>query len=218
MKQFVVIGCGRFGKSLALKLSELDQEVLVIDQEEEVINEISPYVTQAVVADVTVEGVMKDLGIQNFDVVIIGMSSNFEASVLATANAKELGVKTVVAKVKDSLNGKIMRKIGADSVIIPEKESGLRLAHHLTKGGIIDFIEVSEEFSMMEVVTPKSWINSKIHDLDVRNKYKVSIIAIRRGEETFINPGPDYVITKNDTLLVLGRTIDVEGLVNITND
>lgn len=218
MKQFVVIGCGRFGKSLALKLSELDQEVLVIDEDEDIINEISPYVTQAVVADVTVEGVMESLGIQNFDVVIIGMSSNFEASVLATAYAKELGVGTVVVKVRDSLNGKIMTKIGADSVIIPEKESGHRLAHSLTKKGIVDFIEVSEEFSMMEVMAPKSWVKDKIHDLDIRNKFKVSIIAVRRGEETFINPDPNYVISEKDTLLVIGKTTDIENLVNITND
>lgn len=159
MKQFVVIGCGRFGKSLALKLSELNQEVLVIDQDEDVVNEISPFVNYAVTADVTAEGVLEDLGVQNFDVVIIGMSSNFEASVLVTATAKELGVDTVIAKVKDTLHGKIMTKIGADKVIIPEKETGLRLAHSLTKKSIIDFIEVSEEFSLMEIKAPKNWTN-----------------------------------------------------------
>ncbi|QQK07520.1 potassium channel family protein [Miniphocaeibacter halophilus] len=218
MKQFVVIGCGRFGKSLALKLSELNQEVLVIDQDEDVVNEISPSVTYAVTADVTAEGVLEDLGVQNFDVVIIGMSSNFEASVLVTATAKELGVDTVIAKVKDTLHGKIMTKIGADKVIIPEKETGLRLAHSLTKKSIIDFIEVSEEFSLMEIKAPKNWTNKMIKDLEIRNKYNLSIIAVRRNEDIIINPEADLVIGSSDVLSVVGKTSDIEELVNITND
>ena len=218
MKQIVVIGCGRFGKSLALKLAELDQEVLVIDQDEDVINEIAPYVTHAVTADVVTEGVMEDLGVQNFDVVVIGMSSNFEASVLATTVAKELGVKTVIAKVKDSTHGKILRKIGADEVIIPEKETGLRLAHVLTKNSIVDFIELSDEFSMIEIEAPSIWVNRKIEDIDIRNKYKISIIAIRNSTGTHINPNADFVIDKDDILLVVGKTEDVEALVSITND
>ncbi|WP_099203306.1 potassium channel family protein [Miniphocaeibacter massiliensis] len=218
MKQIVVIGCGRFGKALALKLVELDQEVLVIDQDEDVINEIAPYVTHAVAADVIAEGVMEDLGVQNFDVVVIGMSSNFEASVLATTVAKELGVKFVIAKVKDTAHGKILKKIGADEVIIPEKESGLRLAHVLTKNSIVDFIELSDEFSMIEVKAPNIWVKHKIEDLDIRNKYKISIIAIRNNTGTHINPISSSIIDKEDILLVVGRTEDVESLVDITND
>lgn len=218
MKQFAVIGCGRFGKSLALKLAELNQEVLVIDQDEDIVNEIGPYVNQAVTADVMAEGVLEDLGIQNFDTVIIGMSSNFEASILVTTAAKELGVKTVIAKVKDSLHGAIMKKIGADKVIIPEKETGFRLAHTLTKKSIIDFIEFSDEFSMMEVQTPKKWINIELKDLNIRSKYNLTIIAIKNKENTIINPGPNVLLESEDTLLVVGKTLDIEELVNISND
>ncbi len=218
MKQFAVVGCGRFGKALAIKLSELDQEVLAIDKDEEVINELSSYVTHAVTANITVEGVLEELGIQNFDVVIVGMSANFEASVLVTTNSKELGVPTVVVKVKDSFQGKIMTKVGADKVIIPEKESGYRLAHSLVKGGILDFIEVSDEYSMMEVKAPETWINRKIIDLGIRQDDDLTIIAIRRDNEDIVNPSPQEIIEERDILLVLGPTSHVEALVKITND
>ena len=218
MKQFAVIGCGRFGKSLALKLAELNQEVLVIDEDEDIVNEIGPYVNQAVTADVMAEGVLEDLGIQNFDTVIIGMSSNFEASILVATAAKELGVRTVIAKVKDSLHGSIMKKIGVDKVIIPEKETGFRLAHTLTKKSIVDFIEFSDEFSIMEVQTPKKWINIELKDLNIRSKYNLTIIAIRNKNDTIINPQPDVILESDDTLLVVGKTLDIEELVNISND
>ncbi|WP_300408288.1 TrkA family potassium uptake protein [Lagierella sp.] len=218
MKQFAVVGCGRFGKALAIKLSELDQEVLAIDKDEEVINELSSYVTHAVTANITVEGVLEELGIQNFDVVIVGMSANFEASVLVTTISKELGVPTVVVKVKDSFQGKIMTKVGADKVIIPEKESGYRLAHSLVKGGILDFIEVSDEYSMMEVKAPATWIDRKIIDLGIRQDDDLTIIAIRRDNEDIVNPSPQEIIEEKDILLVLGPTSHVEALVKITND
>ncbi|MEJ8751092.1 TrkA family potassium uptake protein [Lagierella sp. ICN-221743] len=218
MKQFAVIGCGRFGKALAIKLSELEQQVLAIDIDENVINEISSYVTHAVTANVTVEGVLEELGIQNFDVVVVGMSSHFEASVLVTTIAKELGVPTVVVKARDSFQAKIMYKIGADKVIIPEKESGLRLAHSMVKEEILDFIEVSKEFSMMEVQAPKTWVNQKIIDLGIRQDDNLTIMAIRRDDEDIINPSPQEVINKKDVLLLLGPTDNIEALVKNSNE
>ena len=218
MKQFAVIGCGRFGKALAIKLSELEQEVLAIDIDENVINEISSSVTHAVTANVTVEGVLEELGIQNFDVVVVGMSSHFEASVLVTTIAKELGVPTVVVKARDSFQAKIMYKIGADKVIIPEKESGLRLAHSMVKEEILDFIEVSKEFSMMEVQAPKTWVNQKIIDLGIRQDDNLTIMAIRRDDEDIINPSPQEVINKKDVLLLLGPTDNIEALVKNSNE
>lgn len=218
MKQFAVIGCGRFGKALAIKLSELEQQVLAIDIDENVINEISSYVTHAVTANVTVEGVLEELGIQNFDVVVVGMSSHFEASVLVATIAKELGVPTVVVKARDSFQAKIMYKIGADKVIIPEKESGLRLAHSMVKEEILDFIEVSKEFSMMEVQAPKTWVNQKIIDLGIRQDDNLTIMAIRRDDEDIINPSPQEVINKKDVLLLLGPTDNIEALVKNSNE
>ena len=218
MKQFAVIGCGRFGKALAIKLSELEQEVLAIDKDENVINELSTYVTHAVTANVTVEGVLEELGIKNFDVVVVGMSSHFEASVLVVTTAKELGVPTVVVKVRDSFQAKVMYKIGADKVIIPEKESGHRLAHSMVKDAILDYIEVSNEFSMMEVKAPEAWVNKKIIDLDIRQDDNLTIIAIRRDDDDIINPSPQETINKKDILLVLGPTDNVESLVKISNE
>lgn len=218
MKQFAVIGCGRFGKALAIKLSELEQEVLAIDKDENVINELSTYVTHAVTANVTVEGVLEELGIKNFDVVVVGMSSHFEASALVVTTAKELGVPTVVVKVRDSFQAKVMYKIGADKVIIPEKESGYRLAHSMVKDAILDYIEVSNEFSMMEVKAPEAWVNKKIIDLDIRQDDNLTIIAIRRDDEDIINPSPQETINKKDILLVLGPTDNVESLVKISNE
>src|SRR5690625_199463 len=155
MKQFVVIGCGRVGKSLATNLSELDHEVLLIDNNKDTVDEMSRIVTHAVCADVTVEGTLEALGVQNFDTVIIGISSNLEAAIMATVEAKDLGVGTVIVKVKDSIHGNIIAKVGADRIIIPEKDAGVRLAHNLSSLKIVDYIEVSDEFSLMEVKDPK---------------------------------------------------------------
>ena len=217
MKQYVVIGCGRFGKNLALKLSELDQEVLAIDINEDIINDIGQYVTHAVVADVTTEGVLHDLGVQNFDVVIIGITGNFEASILVAAVVKKMGIKTIIAKAKDTLHGEIMMQIGADKVIIPEKESGIRLANNLTKRSVIDFMEVSKVFSIMEIQTPKKWANKELGKLNIRKNFKINIVGIVRKDETVIDFEQNYVLEESDILLIIGKTEDIEDLIKIAN-
>lgn len=218
MKQFVVIGCGRFGRSLALRLSELNQEVLAIDRNEDIINEVSNYVTHAVTADVTIEGLLSDLGVQNFDVAIIGMTSNFEASVLAAAAVKELKIKTVIAKVKDPLHGEIMLKIGVDKVIIPEKDSGIRLANKLTKRRVLDLMEVSQEFTIIEIQIPNKWANKELKTLNIRKKFGVNIVGIVKKECTIIDFEENYKLEESDILLVIGKTEDLDDLVNMTSD
>ena len=147
MKQYVVIGCGRFGSSVAKTLYELGNDVLAIDRNEEIVQEIYEYVTHAVQADVMDENVLKELGIRNFDVVIVSIGSDLEASILATLIAKELGVKVVIAKAQSELHGKVLSKIGADKVIFPERDMGVRVGHNLVSSNILDFIELSPDFS-----------------------------------------------------------------------
>lgn len=214
-KEFMIIGCGRFGRSVAVTLAELGHEVLVIDKEEDTINEISTSVTHAVSADVMIEGTLESLGIHNMDEVIVAMGSNFEASLMATAVAKENNVKTVIAKVSDKIHGRIMKKVGADRVIIPEKDSGIRLAYNISTSNILDYIEVSDDFSIMEVKPPKSWIGRSLAQLDIRNNYGVTVVAVKEEDvkEININPKPDYVFDQSDIVLVLGKYKKIEEIV-----
>jgi len=218
MKQFVVIGCGRFGKSLATNLSELDHEVLLIDNNQDTVDEMSRIVTHAVCADVTVEGTLEALGVQNFDTVIIGISSNLEAAIMATVEAKDLGVGTVIVKVKDSIHGNIIAKVGADRIIIPEKDAGVRLAHNLTSSKIVDYIEVSDEFSLMEVKAPKDWYGESIESLNIRERHGLTIVAIKSKGSAIINPSPKYKIEIEYTLLVVGKVVDIEKLAMATDE
>ena len=214
-KEFMIIGCGRFGRSVAVTLAELGHEVLVIDKDEDTINEISTSVTHAVSADVMIEGTLESLGIHNMDEVIVAMGSNFEASLMATAVAKENNVKTVIAKVSDKIHGRIMKKVGADRVIIPEKDSGIRLAYNISTSNILDYIEVSDDFSIMEVKPPKSWIGRSLAQLDIRNNYGVTVVAVKEEDvkEININPKPDYAFAQSDTVLVLGKYKKIEEIV-----
>lgn len=214
-KEFMIIGCGRFGRSVAVTLAELGHEVLVIDKDEDTINEISTSVTHAVSADVMIEGTLKSLGIHNMDEVIVAMGSNFEASLMATAVAKENNVKTVIAKVSDKIHGRIMKKVGADRVIIPEKDSGIRLAYNISTSNILDYIEVSDDFSIMEVKPPKSWIGRSLAQLDIRNNYGVTVVAVKEEEvnEINVNPQPSYIFDESDIILVLGKYKKIEEIV-----
>lgn len=214
-KEFMIIGCGRFGRSVAVTLAELGHEVLVIDKDEDTINEISTSVTHAVSADVMIEGTLESLGIHNMDEVIVAMGSNFEASLMATAVAKENNVKTVIAKVSDKIHGRIMRKVGADRVIIPEKDSGIRLAYNISTSNILDYIEVSDDFSIMEVKPPKSWIGRSLAQLDIRNNYGVTVVAVKEEEvnEINVNPQPSYIFDESDIILVLGKYKKIEEIV-----
>lgn len=214
-KEFMIIGCGRFGRSVAVTLAELGHEVLVIDKDEDTINEISTSVTHAVSADVMIEGTLESLGIHNMDEVIVAMGSNFEASLMATAVAKENNVKTVIAKVSDKIHGRIMKKVGADRVIIPEKDSGIRLAYNISTSNILDYIEVSDDFSIMEVKPPKSWIGRSLAQLDIRNNYGVTVVAVKEEEvnEINVNPQPSYIFDESDIILVLGKYKKIEEIV-----
>jgi len=218
MKSFVVVGCGRFGSAVAETLYNLGNEVLAIDGDEEVIEAISGHVTHAVQADVMDENVMRELGIRNFDVAVISIASNLEASILATIIVKDLGVKKVVAKAQSEIHGKVLRRIGADKVIFPERDMGVRVAHNLSSKGIIDFIELSPEYSIMEIQSVKQWTGKSLAQLRLRNKYGINVMAIKRGSDINVSPGPDDVICDGDILLALGSISDMARIEEKTSE
>ncbi|HZH93892.1 MAG TPA: TrkA family potassium uptake protein [Tissierellaceae bacterium] len=206
MKSFAVIGCGRFGSAVAKTLFELGNEVLAIDGDMDVVDNIAGHVTHAMQADVMDEGVLKELGLGNFDVVVISIGSDLQASIMATLIVKELGVGKIVAKAQSELHGKVLKKIGADKVIFPERDMGIRVAHNLASNSIVDYIELSPDYSIMEIEAVSKWYDKTLEELRLRNKYHVTVMAIKRGEDVSVSPGPTYKIHRGDILVALGST------------
>lgn len=210
LKSFVVIGCGRFGASVARTLYGLGNEVMVIDISEEAIREISEEATYAVRADAMDETVLKDLGLRNFDVAVIAIGSDIEASIMATLVVKELGIKKVIAKAQSELHRKVLDKIGADKVIFPERDMGIRVAHNLTSTNILDFIEVSPDYNIIELTSLKEWENKTLGQLKLATKHGLNVMAIKRGDKVTVSPSGEIMIEKDDVLVVIGNTADIK--------
>lgn len=209
-KQFAIIGLGRFGSSVARTLYEMDFEVMGIDENEDRINEIIQYVTHAVVADSTDEMALKEIGIRNFDVVVVAIGADIQASILTVLILKEMGVKKIVAKAQNERHGQVLYKVGADRVVFPERDMGVRVAHNLISANVLDFIELAEDYSVAEVVVSRSMVGNTLRQLDVRAKFGVNVIAIKSGENFNIAPGPDEVIKEKDVLVVIGHNRDLK--------
>ena len=208
-KSYAVIGLGRFGSAVAKELAKGGADVLAIDINEENVSNIAEYVTHAVKADVTEADVMKTLGIGNMDTVIVAVGRSMEASILATITAKELGVSYVIAKAQDEMHTKILAKVGADRVIIPEKESGIRIARTLINGNCLDFIELSDHVSMVEIPVRQEWIGKNLRELDLRRVYKVNVIAYEaKGKELIVNIPPELPLEQG-TIWITGKIQDV---------
>lgn len=218
MKNYVIIGAGIFGESLAITLMELGHEVLVVDNNEDVINKIANFVTHAICADVSNPNILMDLGLENMDAAIVAIGDNLEAAVLATATLKELGVGQIVCKAKTLLHAKVLKKIGADEVIIPELDAGKNLANSMSSEQVIDFISIHGNYSVLEVVAPEEWVNKTILSLDARSKFGITILGIYRGEDTFIgNPGPETVILEKDSIVIYGDREEIGKIVDLTD-
>ncbi|OOB78166.1 MAG: potassium transporter Trk [Epulopiscium sp. Nuni2H_MBin001] len=211
-KQFVICGIGRFGRSLAVELAEGGYEVMVVDQSEERIQEISSIVTHAVQADTTDVDIMKSLGIRNFDVAIVSIGKDIQSSIMTTLLLKELGIPYVIAKAKSELHERVLRKIGADRVIQPELEMGRRIATNLISGNILEHIQLSSEYSIIEIPILNEWKNKSIVQIDLRNKYGINVIAIQRQGKIEISPRPDFVFMEGDVLIVVGSNIRLKTL------
>lgn len=205
MKQFAVIGLGRFGTSIAKTLSKIGYNVLAVDANEEKVNDIKDDVTYAVQVDAMDEQALMALGIRNFDVVIVAIGQDFQSSILVTVMLKDMGVKKVVAKAVTELHGKVLEKIGADSVIFPERDMGEKVAHALVSKNIIDQINLSPDYSIVEMTAPEIFIGLTLEKADIRLKHGVTVLAIRRGNDVIISPDAKHVINSGDILVVMGR-------------
>src|SRR6478736_2595178 len=204
-QQYAVIGLGRFGISVARRLHEAGQEVLGIDVNEERIDDAELYVTHAVIADSTDEKALTSIGIRNFDCVIVAIGNDIQSSILTVMILKDLGVKKVIAKALGKLHGKVLDRIGADWIVYPERDMGERVANQLLSPNMLNYIELSKEYSIEEIMIPSKMAGQNLRDLDLRAKYNVSVIAIVREGDIIISPSPEQIIEKEDLLVMIGH-------------
>lgn len=204
-KMFVVFGIGRFGRSIATTLADGGAEVMVVDKDPAIIQEMAEIVTHAMAADITDIETMESIGISNFDGVIVAIGQSLEASVMITILAKEAGVPYILAKAKSDIQGKVLKKVGANVVSYPEKEMGMRIAHNILMGNFFSAVELSTTFSMMELDTLEQWDGYSLSQLDLRKKYKINVVGLKRDSKFNINPAPEMPLSKDDTLVVIGR-------------
>lgn len=207
MKSYVVIGLGRFGTAVATELCAQGSEVLAMDTDQTNVQAIADLVTHAVVADAKDPAVLKSLGVRNFDCAVVAVGSDVGGSALITMLLKELGVPQVVCKAQSHVHRRVLERIGADKVVFPEHEMGVKLAQGLTHSNILNFIELSDKYGIVEVSPPKQWRGLTLKQVDVRRNYGVNIVAIRDDEtgELQVAPGGDYVMKDTDTLFLLGE-------------
>ena len=209
MKQIIVIGCGRFGSSVAKTLTKLGHDVMVVDQNADIVKEISEFVAHAVQMDALDEASFRTLGIRNFDVAVVAIGSDLEASIMGTLIAKEAGVPTVIAKAMSEIHGKLLTKIGADKIIYPERDMGMRVAFGLVTPNILDVIEFSHDYSIIETVALEEWENKSLKELNLSD---MTIIAIKTGEKINIVPSSDAIIKKDDVIVLLGSNDNLKKL------
>jgi len=209
---YAVFGLGRYGKAVAKELVESGAEVLAIDVDEDIVNEASAEIPYCKCADITDGEVMKKLGIANVDVVVIAMANNLEASVMATMLCKEIGVKTVIAKCSNEMNYKILSKVGADRVVFPESESGIRLAKNLLSSGFIDIIELSKDVSMIELDVRPEWEGKNLLELNLRRKYSINVVAIVQGKDVCVTIDPEKPLKKSMKLIVIANVTKLSKL------
>ncbi len=209
-QEFAVIGLGRFGGSVCRELVDLGMEVMAIDSDEDRVNLFSNIATHAVIADSTDETVLKSLGIRNFDHVIVAIGDDIKASILTTVILKELGVKNVTAKAQDEYHGKVLEKIGADHIVHPERDMGIRIANKIVSHSILDYLELSDEYSIVEIRTNTKIAGKTIVKLNIRAKYGINIVAIKRGNEVIASPQADDIIKEDDILIIIGADENID--------
>jgi len=212
LRQFAVIGLGRFGQAVGTALRELGQEVLGIDKDETRTQALADVLTHVIQADATQEGVLAGLGLDRLDAAVVAMGADIEASTLVTMMLKELGVRHVVARASTVTHGKVLAKVGADRVVFPEQDMGVRIAHGLSNPNVLDFIELLPHYSVVEMTAPK-WMHGKtLGELHLRQRYGANVILIRRGDRINATPGGGDVIEEGDLLVLSGTTEDLQEL------
>ena len=211
-QQVMVLGLGRFGSAVARELERLGHEVLAIDANEQAVNDIARDVTHAMQMDASAETALRGAGAENFQTAIVAISSKAEPSIFATMVLKRLGVRTVIAKAGDRLHAEILARVGADRVILPEQETGTRLAHSFHVPNVIDYLDVGPSFGIEKVRPPASFIGKALGDLDLKNRIGVTPIAIRRGQNVIINPAREERVAEGDELILIGRDDKLDEL------
>ena len=205
MKNVLLIGAGRFGRHIAMQLSQLGHQVMVVDTNEERINDVLPFVTNAQIGDSTNAGFLRSLGIGNFDVCIVTVSGNFQNSLETTSLLKELGAKCVISRAERDVQAKFLLRNGADHVVYPEKQVAKWAAIRYTANHVFDYIEIDEQHAIFEVEVPESWVGKSVGELDIRKKFGINILGIKRSGKTDVSITPDTVLAKDITILALGE-------------
>ena len=211
-QSYAVFGLGRYGMAVARELVEGGAEVLAVDRDEEIVNAASAYIPICKCADVTDAEALRQLDIANIDVVILSMASNLESSVMAVMLCKELGVKTVIAKGASEMNCRILRRVGADRVVFPENESGVRLARSLLSAGFTDIIELSRDVSMLELEVRPEWVGKTLTELSLRKKYSINVVAVVKNSQISVNPDPDKPLEAGMKLIVIANVEKIKRL------
>ena len=209
MKQFIIIGIGKFGESIATNLCKMGHDVLAVDIDEERVQYIANKVTHAVQADATEEGTLEALGVKHFDGAVVTIGESVQASILITLLCKELGIRHVLAKAQNELHAKVLYKIGADRVVFPERDMGLRVAHSLVSTSFLDYIELTPDYSIVELKAAKDWQGKSLKDLNIRAEYGINIMAIKQDDKVVVSPAADDVIQRDDVLVVIGKAEDI---------
>mgnify|MGYP003294679622 CR=1 FL=1 len=210
MKSILLIGLGRFGKHVAMKLHSLGHQILAVDDDEERVNEILPYVTNAIIGDSTSETFLSSLGVSNFDVCIVAIGSNFQSSLETTSLLKELGAKQVVSRASRDVHEKFLLRNGADDVVYPEKQLATWTAIRYSSEHILDYIELDGEHAVYEVNIPANWLGKTVGQIDIRKKFNINIMGLRNGERLELTVTPDTVLSTGKTLMVLGQYKDIQ--------
>lgn len=205
MRSVLIIGLGRFGRHLSLRLSELGNELLVIDRDERCVSEIAPFVTSAQIGDCTDESVIKSLGPSEFDLTFVCISNNLETSLIITMMLKEQGAKKVITKVNQDLHAKFLLSNGADAVIYPERDMALRTAMKYSVSRAFDYLELSPDYGIFEIAPPKSWLGRSLGELDVRKKYRLNVIACKENDVIKAVDSQDFIFTESMHLLIAGE-------------
>lgn len=209
MKQFIVAGLGRFGSSLATTLTNKGHNVLAIDKNKERVQKLSNLVTHAVEADISNKSEITNLGISNFDVAIVCIGNDIQVKVLATIIFRELGVPYIVAKAEDKLQGNVLTKVGADKVVYPERDMGMKIANNLMSPNVFDYIELSSNYSIMELPVSDFMVDQTLSNMNFRSKYNVNVVAIKRDNNINLSPGAEDHLQKDDSLIIIGRNEDI---------
>ena len=205
-KTYAVFGLGRYGSAVATELVENGMEVIAVDANERIVNAIADRLPICKCADITDPEVIRQLAISNVDVVIVSMASNLEASVMAVTLCKEVGVKTVIAKCGNEMHQKILTRVGADKVVFPEKESGIRLAKNLLSSGFVDMVSLAKNVSMIELDVKPEWIGKNLIELNLRKKYSINVVALRKGDMVSVDIDPHAALQESDKLIVIANT------------